>query len=89
MYYITILMIKNVNQISEQAFLLDFGNEITKEINQNVLNTFYCISKKMQKDNFLGLKNCVPSYNKLLIHFFCDFDFCYFNFFNMYFFCFL
>ena len=23
----------------------------------------------MQKDNFLGLKNCVPSYNKLLIHF--------------------
>jgi len=62
-------MIKNVNQISEQAFLLDFGNEITKEINQNVLNTFYYISKKMQKDNFLGLKNCVPSYNKLLIHF--------------------
>jgi len=62
-------MIKNVNQISEQAFLLDFGNEITKEINQNVLNTFYYISKKMRKDNFLGLKNCVPSYNKLLIHF--------------------
>ena len=62
-------MIKNVNQISEQAFLLDFGNEITKEINQNVLNTFYYISKNMQKDNFLGLKNCVPSYNKLLIHF--------------------
>jgi len=62
-------MIKNVNQISEQAILLDFGNKITKEINQNVLNTFYYISKKMQKDNFLGLKNCVPSYNKLLIQF--------------------
>jgi len=62
-------MIKNVNQISEQAILLDFGNKITKDINQNVLNTFYYISKKMQKDNFLGLKNCVPSYNKLLIQF--------------------
>ena len=30
-------MIKNVNQISEQAFLLDFGNEITKEI-KDLLN---------------------------------------------------
>ena len=63
-------MIKNVNQISEQAILLDFGNKITKEINQNVHNTFYFISKKMQKNNFLGLKNCVPSYNKLLIQFY-------------------
>lgn len=62
-------MIKNINQISEQAFLLDFGNDTTKEINQNVLNIFYCISKQIQKDNFLSLKNCVPSYNKLLIHF--------------------
>jgi len=62
-------MIKNVNQISEQAFLLDFGDEVTREINQNVINTFNFISKKMQKNNPLGLKNCVPSYNKLLIHF--------------------
>jgi hypothetical protein len=30
-------MIKNINQISEQAFLLDFGDKITKEINQNVI----------------------------------------------------
>ena len=62
-------MIKNINQISEQAFLLDFGNDITKEINQNVLNIFNYISQQIQKDNFLGLKNCVPSYNKLLIQF--------------------
>ena len=62
-------MIKNINQISEQAFLLDFGNDITKEVNQNVLNIFYYISEQIQKNNFLGLKNCAPSYNKLLIHF--------------------
>ena len=62
-------MIKNVNQISEQAFLLDFGKEITKEINQNVINIFYYIHHQIQKDNFLGLKNCVPSYNKLLLQF--------------------
>ena len=62
-------MIKNVNQISEQAFLLDFGKEITKEINQNVINIFYYIHNQIQKDNFLCLKNCVPSYNKLLLQF--------------------
>ena len=62
-------MIKNINQISEQAFLLDFGNDITREVNQNVLNIFYYISEQIQKNNFLGLKNCAPSYNKLLIHF--------------------
>jgi len=62
-------MIKNTNQISEQAFLLDFGDEITKEINQNVINVFYYIYEQIQKDNFLDLKNCVPSYNKLLLQF--------------------
>ena len=62
-------MIKNINQISEQAFLLDFGDDITKEINLNVINIFYHIFNQIQKDNFLDLKNCVPSYNKLLLQF--------------------
>ena len=62
-------MIKNVNQISEQAFLMDFGDDITKEINKNVINIFYHIHNQIQKDNFLDLKNCVPSYNKLLLQF--------------------
>ncbi len=62
-------MIKNINQISEQAFLLDFGGEITKEINQNVINVFYYVYEQIRKDNFLDLKNCVPSYNKLLLQF--------------------
>ena len=62
-------MIKYINQISEQAFLLDFGDDITKEINLNVINIFYHIFNQIQKDNFLDLKNCVPSYNKLLLQF--------------------
>ena len=62
-------MIKNINQISEQAFLLDFGDDITKKISRNVINTFYYIFNQIQKDNFLDLKNCVPSYNKLLLQF--------------------
>ena len=62
-------MIKHINQISEQAFLLDFGDDITKEINLNVINIFYHIFNQIKKDNFLDLKNCVPSYNKLLLQF--------------------
>jgi len=62
-------MIKNINQISEQAFLLDFGDEITKEINQNVINVFNYIYNQIKKENYLDIKNCVPSYNKLLIQF--------------------
>ena len=62
-------MIKHVNQISEQAFLLDFGEDITKEINLNVIKIFYHIFNQIKKDNFLDLKNCVPSYNKLLLQF--------------------
>ena len=69
MYYITVLMINNIKQINEQAFLLDFGDEITKEINCNVIKIFYHIHNQIQKDNFLDLKNCVPSYNKLLLQF--------------------
>ena len=62
-------MIKKINQISEQAFLLDFGSEISKEINQSVINIFYYICNQIQKDNFLDLKNCTPSYNKILLQF--------------------
>ena len=36
---------------------------------ENLLNTFYFVSKKMHIDKYLGLKNCVTSYNKLLIQF--------------------
>ena len=62
-------MIKKINQINEQAFLLDFGSEISKEINQSVINNFYYICNQIQKDNFLDLKNCTPSYNKILLQF--------------------
>ena len=62
-------MFKYINQISEQSFLLDFGSEIDIEINslvnlfaQKILND----SKKIKE---LGIKNCTPSYNKILIQF--------------------
>tara|TARA_B100001123_G_C14956531_1_gene885887 strand:- start:12 stop:707 length:696 start_codon:yes stop_codon:yes gene_type:complete len=62
-------MYKSINQISEQAFLIDFGDKVSKEINNNVIDYFKYINSKIKKNNKLKIKNCVPSYNKLLIQF--------------------
>ena len=62
-------MLKNINQISEQAFLLDFGSEINTQINKYVISFANCILKEIEKDNYLEITNCVPSYNKILIQF--------------------
>ena len=62
-------MLKQINQISEQAFLLDFGSEINIQVNKYVISFANYILKEIEKDNCLGIKNCVPSYNKILIQF--------------------
>ena len=62
-------MLKNINQISEQAFLLDFGSEINIKTNNFVISLADCILNKIEKDNYLKIKNCVQSYNKILIQF--------------------
>ena len=62
-------MFKYINQISEQSFLLDFGSEIDIEINALVNLFAQKILNDSKKINELGIKNCVPSYNKILIQF--------------------
>ena len=62
-------MLKHINQISEQAFLLDFGSEINIQINKYVISFTDCILQEIENDNHLGIINCVPSYNKILIQF--------------------
>ena len=62
-------MLKHINQISEQAFILDFGSEINMEINNFVLSFTDYLYSKIENNNFLEIKNCVPSYNKILIQF--------------------
>ena len=62
-------MFKYINQINEEAFLLDFGSKINIEINTNVnlfANTLLNNPKKIQE---LKITNIVPSYNKILIRF--------------------
>ena len=62
-------MLKHINQINEEAFLLDFGSEIDINVNSFVINYADFILKDIKNNNYLNIKNCVPSYNKILIQF--------------------
>ena len=61
-------MIKNISNLGDAALYCDFGNEINKEINTNVIRFF----KSIQIQNIKGITNLTPSYNKLIISFDLD-----------------
>ena len=67
-------MLKHINQISEQAFLLDFGLAIDIKTNSFVIAFANHILNHIKENYELGIKNCVPSYNKILIQFDPDFQ---------------
>ena len=56
-------MLKNISNLGDAALYCDFGNEINRETNLNVIKYF----KNLQKLNFKGITNITPSYNKLII----------------------
>ena len=58
-------MIKNISNLGDAALYCDFGNEVNKEINRNVINYF----NNLRDSKFLGITNITPSYNKLVISF--------------------
>ena len=58
-------MFKSFSQISEQAYLIDYGNTIDIKTNNKVINHF----KYIQNLNYNYILNIVPSFNKLLIQF--------------------
>ena len=58
-------MIKNISNLGDAALYCDFGTEVNKEINGNVINYF----NNLRDSNFLGITNITPSYNKLVISF--------------------
>ena len=61
-------MIKNISNLGDAALYCDFGNEINKETNTNVIRFF----KSIQTQNIKGIINLTPSYNKLIISFDLD-----------------
>ena len=58
-------MIKNISNLGDAAVYCDFGTEVNKEINQEVIKYF----KNLKEKNIEGVDNITPSYNKLIISF--------------------
>ena len=58
-------MIKNISNLGDAALYCDFGQEVNKEINSNVIRFF----KTLKSKNIPGIINLTPSYNKLIISF--------------------
>ena len=49
-------MIKNISNLGDAALYCDFGKEINKETNTNVIRYF----KSIQKENIEGVNNLTP-----------------------------
>ena len=58
-------MIKNISNLGDAALYCDFGKEVNKDINTQVIKYFKSIKKK----NIIGINNLTPSYNKLIVSF--------------------
>ncbi len=56
-------MIKNISNLGDTALYCDFGNEVNKSINSQVIKYFKMIKEQRVK----GINNLTPSYNKLII----------------------
>ena len=56
-------MIKNISNLGDAALYCDFGIEVNKNINSEVIKYFKTIKEK----NIDGITNLTPSYNKLIV----------------------
>ncbi len=56
-------MIKNISNLGDSALYCDFGKDVNREINSNVIKYFKSIKSK----NIDGVNNLTPSYNKLIV----------------------
>ena len=58
-------MIKNISNLGDAALYCDFGKEVNRETNTEVIRYF----KSIQRENIVSINNLTPSYNKLIISF--------------------
>ena len=58
-------MIKNISNLGDAALYCDFGVDVNKETNSEVIKYFWSLKKK----EIQGITNLTPSYNKLIISF--------------------
>ena len=62
-------MIKNISNLGDAAIYCDFGKEVNKNINLNVISYFKHLQKLVEEKSIEGIINLTPSYNKLIISF--------------------
>ena len=62
-------MIKNISNLGDAAIYCDFGKEVNKNINLNVISYFKHLQKLVRENKIEGITNLTPSYNKLIISF--------------------
>ena len=58
-------MIKNISNLGDAAIYCDFGSEVNRQVNLEVIKYFNTLKNKKIK----GITNLAPSYNKLIITF--------------------
>ena len=56
-------MIKNISNLGDAAVYCDFGVEVNKSVNSEVIKYF----KALKKENVESINNLTPSYNKLIV----------------------
>ena len=56
-------MIKNISKLGDAALYFDFGIQVNKATNLEVIKYFNTIREKKIK----GINNLTPTYNKLII----------------------
>jgi len=56
-------MIKNISNLGDAAVYCDFGKEVNKSVNSEVIKYF----KALKKENIESINNLTPSYNKLIV----------------------
>ena len=62
-------MLKHIKQINENSFLLDFGDVIDITISNYLISFSNYIINDKKNIKKLGIKNCTPSFNKILLQF--------------------
>ena len=62
-------MFKKLNNIGDCGIVCDFGEEVNRETNSNVIKLFHHVREEVLKGSLNGILNYTPSYNKLIINF--------------------
>ena len=62
-------MLKKISNIGDCGITCDFGDEVNKETNKEVIKLFNFIQRSVSSKKIKGILNYTPSYNKLIINF--------------------